>query len=395
MSIGKRLGYLSAAPRVSTRPEAELGGPRSHILGVIHAFEALGWQVKPFIVGDHVPRNWVVKGSEQSMRRSRLKVLLADLMRIGMGRVNGRRAWREMGSEVDWVYERFAAFQALGGHFNRRGIFWILETNAPLFLESKHDRRTMVLSSLAGYLEAKAYKDCDLLICISEELKQIIIEKMDIAPGKIFVMPNGVDAAFFDPGQYHAQRQFDGFTIGFVGGMAEWQGLNSLLKAVSCLRADGADINITFIGDGPEKATLEKQAKESGLGKHIRFVGQVAREDVPALIAGFDIGYSGQIPLKLGRMYLSPLKLYEYMAMAKPVIASDFEDSRRVVKNRETGFLFSAGDERQLCDAILSAYESRHRLEEMGQKARASIIREHSWQTRVTSLIDLATAGNE
>lgn len=46
------LGYLSGAPRVSTNPEAECGGPRSHVLGVIRAFETLEWEVKPFIVGD-------------------------------------------------------------------------------------------------------------------------------------------------------------------------------------------------------------------------------------------------------------------------------------------------------------------------------------------------------
>lgn len=388
----KRLGYLSAAPRVSTRSEAELGGPRSHVLGVINAFEALGWRVKSFIVGDRVPLEWVVKGSEQSLRRSKVRVLLADLMRIGMGLANGRRAWREMGAEVDWVYERFAAFQSLGSHFSRHGVFWILETNAPLFMESKHDRKTLALSSLAKYLEAKAYRDCDLLVCISEELKQIIIDNLNIAAERIFVMPNGVDTEFFDPDQYQAKRLFEGFTIGFVGGLAEWQGLDYLLEAVSSLRAEGADINLTFVGDGPKRATLEQKAAALGLADHSRFVGHVSREAVPAFIAGFDVGYSGQIPLRMGKMYLSPLKLYEYMAMAKPVIATDFEDSRRVVKNGETGFLFSASNEQERCAAIISAYESQPRLSQLGREARATIVSEHSWQTRVASLINTTTA---
>ena len=383
-----RLGYLSAAPRVSTRSEAELGGPRSHVLGVMNAFEDLGWHVTPFIVGDRVPLSWIVKGSEKSLRRSKLRVLLADLMRVGMGLSNSRRVWRELDSGVDWVYERFAAFQSLGGAFRKHGVLWILETNAPLFIESKHDRKTIILSSLAKHVEAKAYRDCDILVCISEELKQIIIDNIDVPPDKIYVMPNGVDIDFFDPDQYQANRQFEGFTIGFVGALIDWQGLDSLLETVSELRLDGLDVNLVFVGNGPSRDLLEEKATLLGLSDHSKFVGHVAREDVPSFIAGFDIGFSGQIPLKVGRMYLSPLKLYEYMAMAKPVIASDFEDSRSVIVDQKTGFLFPGGNKRKLHRAILAAFESRSRLPQMGKLARITIVNNHSWQARVTSLIE-------
>ncbi len=384
----KRLGYLSAAPRVSTRTEAELGGPRSHVLGIIHAFEGIGWQVKPFIVGDRVPLSWVVKGSERNMRRSKMRVLLADLIRVAMGWSNSRRAWREIGSDVNWVYERFAAFQSLGGIFRKHGILWVLETNAPLFIESKHDRKTLILSSLARRLETRAYKASDILVCISEELKQIIIDNIDIPPEKIVVLPNGVDTVFFDPDHYQADRLFEGFTIGFVGGLIEWQGLDSLLETTYDLRADGFDINLVIVGSGPASKQLEDKVHELALSAFTRFLGQVSREAVPKLIAGFDVGYSGQIPLKMGRMYLSPLKLYEYMAMAKPVIATDFDDARRVVDNNATGFLFSANDKQQLRDAILNAYNLRSKLPHMGEQARAKVVSEHSWQSRAALLIE-------
>ena len=50
-----RLGYLSAAPTVSTRPDAASAGPRAHILGVVNGFRALGWEVRPWIAGDRLP----------------------------------------------------------------------------------------------------------------------------------------------------------------------------------------------------------------------------------------------------------------------------------------------------------------------------------------------------
>lgn len=97
----RRLGYLSGAPRVSTRPEAEATGARAHVVGVMNAFRALGWQVRPFIVGDRVPVDWVRPGSRQRMSRSLPRRLAADVARIGLGRRNAGRAVAELRGRVD------------------------------------------------------------------------------------------------------------------------------------------------------------------------------------------------------------------------------------------------------------------------------------------------------
>ena len=386
-NLPSRLGYLSAAPRVSTRPEAELGGPRSHVLGVIKAFEYLNWQVHRFIVGDRVPINWVAKGSEQAIRRNRLRTLAADVMRIMMGYLNAQRAWRELGSDVDLVYERFAVFQALGWIFKKHNLPWILETNAPLFIESRNDRQTILLNGLAQYLESKAYQRCDVLVCVSEALKEIIVEQMGISESKIVVMPNGVDTSFFNPARYQPFRFYRGFTIGFVGSLTDWQGLDLLLDTVAELNNEGYPIHLTLIGDGAARSALQIRAENLDLLEQVTFAGYVPREKVPSYIAGFDIGYSGQIQLAVGKMYLSPLKLYEYMSMAKPVIASNFEDTQRVVRDKETGFIFEAGDKAAIKRAILDAFELKEELPKMGQLAREEAIRYHSWESRVSYLI--------
>ncbi|PWT93467.1 MAG: glycosyltransferase WbuB, partial [Acidobacteria bacterium] len=131
-----RLGYLSGAPRVSTIPQTELTGPRTHVLGVIHAFEQLGWDVKKFIVGDRVPKSWVTSGSEQFIAQSRSRALTADLLRLPMQSNFAREAWHALGNEVDWVYERFGVFQKMGSIFKKHRKLWILETNGPAFIEA-------------------------------------------------------------------------------------------------------------------------------------------------------------------------------------------------------------------------------------------------------------------
>ncbi len=102
----RRLGYLSGAPRVSTRHEAGADGPRVHVLGVMSAFRALGWDVRPYIVGDRVPLAWVLgDGSDRALRENALKRLAADMVRLGMGIVHGLRATKQL-RDVDGGYKR-------------------------------------------------------------------------------------------------------------------------------------------------------------------------------------------------------------------------------------------------------------------------------------------------
>ena len=382
------LGYLSAAPRVSTRPDAELGGARTHVLGVMQAFQALHWDVKPFIVGDRLSPVWSKKGSESIVRSGGIKALAADLMRLSMGAINARRAWRELGDQVDWVYERAASLQSLGGAFKCHNVPWILETNAPLFYEAKQERKTIVLSSLARRLEIRAYQECDVLVCVTQALKDIIISAANIPTEKIIVMPNGVDVNFFDPQRYQPARVFDGFTIGFVGGLYHWQRIDLLLEALGDLEKNGLRLHLVIVGDGAVRVDLEKKTRELRLVDQVKFVGQIPRDDVPAYTRGFDIGYSGQVPLSIGAMYLSPLKLYEYMAMAKSVIASDLSDAQRLVVEGKTGYLFQPGNKDSLKGKLIEAFENKTRLADMGRQARKEIVNHHSWTSRVSSLIE-------
>lgn len=388
--LPNRLGYLSGAPRVSTLPDVEEVGPRSHVLGVINAFETLEWKVTPFIVGDRLPKRWRSHGSAHLVSGSIVRTVAADLMRISMGIRNSRKAWSELQGRVEWVYERFASFQALGTVFKQQGIPWILETNAPLFYESKADRQTIFLHQLAKFLEVKAYRECDILVCVSEALRDLIVESTHICKEKTVVIPNGVDTTLFDPAAHKPKRLYEGFTIGFIGNIIHWQALDLLLEVVSELIAIEKKIHVVIVGDGPNKAELETLAATRQIADKVTFTGRVTRDLIPQYIAGFDLGFSGQLAPKVGVMYLSPLKLYEYMAMAKPVIASQFEDAQRIITHQENGFLFNPGSKEMLKQTLMQAYEQRAMLPGMGQKARSEILAKHSWTARVSGLISHA-----
>jgi len=385
---GLRLGYLSGAPRVSTRPDSESSGPRSHVTGVIGAFEELGWEVHPFILGNRISSK-LSRRSEGLMHRSRAHALTADLGRLAMRVLSARAAWRELGGRVDWVYERLGSFQALGRRFQRQGAVWILESNALVFREASVERRSSVLTSLARRLEFQAYRECDVIVVISEMLKELICAEAGVAKNKVVAVPNGVNTRIFDPSRYTARRLFPGFTVGFVGRLNAWQALELLLHAVKELREEqDLDINVAIVGDGVMKNEWSSLVSTLGLEKAVQFTGQIKFDEVPSYIAGFDTGYSGQVDLKTAGMYLSPLKLYEYLAMAKPVVAAEFADARRLIRDGETGFLFESGNKQDLKRAVREAWLSRQKLPAIGRLAREEVVAQHSWKARVAQMIE-------
>ena len=379
----KQVLYLSGAPRVSTRSDAEMAGPRAHVLGVIAGFEAAGFEVERFIVGDRLPRWWSGSGSEALLTASVIRTLTADLARIALGWLNGRRARKTSGE--GWIYERFATLQGLGRSLRSARRPWIIETNGIIFAEAHRDRKSLILSGLARRRELKAYRDCDILICISERLKEILVRE-GISEGKIVVVPNGVDVELFDPRRQAARRWSSDYTIGSVGYLIEWQRLDLLISAVARLRSAGIPVSAVIVGDGPERANLEATAQASGAADAIHFVGRVPADQVPGYIAGFDVGYSATGATAGTGNYRSPLKLYEYMAMAKPVISSRCADARELVEEGRTGFFFEDSVE-SVQEAILRAHAARQRHEEMGALAREVILRDHSWAARVRTII--------
>jgi glycosyltransferase involved in cell wall biosynthesis len=385
-TAGLRVGYLSAAPRVSTRDDAEASGPRAHIRGTIGALEELGARVERFIVGDRVPPALRTR-SELALRRSRAIAAGADVARLGLGLVNARRAYAALGDRVDWVYERSAVLQSLGWIFQRRGVPWILETNAPFFYEAKSERQSLVLDGVARRRELWAYHRCDALLCVSAALRDLLVAA-GVDERKIVIVPNGVDPVAFDPAAHAgAARFFPGVTIGFAGAIIEWQGLDLLLEAVGAVRAAGHDLSVVIAGDGPARAACVAHAERLGLGGCVRFLGRVPGSAVAALLAGVDAGFSGQRALKIGAMYHSPLKMYEYMAMAKPVIASAFDDARAAIEPGATGFLFRPGDRADLERALGDLVGARDRLREMGRAARRRVLERYTWRARTAAML--------
>ena len=397
-----RLGYLSAAPTVSTRPDAASAGPRAHILGVVNGFRGLGWDVLPFVVGDRLPPGVGGGGVQRLLERVPAARPVADLARLVLARRSAAAAWAELGGRVDWVYERFATMQVLGRRFRRAGIPWILETQGLFFYETRVERAAVGWPALARRIELAAYRDCDVLVAVSEPLRELLVDRCGVAPGKILIVPNAVELERFAPALNPTARPFPepapDLTLAFAGGLIAWQALDLLLEAMAELRSEGLTVGLVVVGDGAMLRPWQERAAGLGLAGLVRFTGRVPGTEVGRHLAGCDLGYSGPRLMAIGAMYHSPIKLYEYMAQGLPVLAAGFADASRLVEGQDTGFLFAPGDRDDLKRALRLAHAARERLPAMGAAARRLVETEHSWPARVRAMVPaiaerLAAAG--
>ena len=244
------------------------------------------------------------------------------------------------------------------------------------------------MPKLAEWIEKRAYRACDALICVSPALRDLVVTQCGIDPDKILVVPNAVELERFDLSLVAGERYFDELTLGFVGGLIGWQALDVLIEVMARLeREEGLKTGLVVVGDGAMRETWEARAKELGLADRVRFLGQVPGDRVARHMAGIDVGYAGAKVMQIGKMYHSPIKLYEYMAMAKPVLAAAFDDAHSLVDGRGTGFLFEPDSKEDLARALREAHAAREQLPTMGAEARALIEAEHSWQVRSAAMI--------
>lgn len=211
------------------------------------------------------------------------------MSRLGLRHVSSRRARVVVGPDIHLVYERQASFQDIGRRVSRSGVPWVIESNGPFWYEADTERHSLALPREARRLELAAYRDADLVVAVSDELKSIIVAETGRAEQDILVVPNATDPHRFDPGGQTARRFGQGITIGFCGYLADWAGVDLLLSAAARLRRAGTVIDVVVIGDGPAAASLQVLAQSEGIADRTTFTGNVPWSSIRRCSRGLEI----------------------------------------------------------------------------------------------------------
>ena len=129
-----------------------------------------------------------------------------------------------------------------------------------------------------------------------------------------------------------------------------------------------------LVGDGPIRKMIEEMIKEENIEDKVIFTGNVKHDNVPKFIAAMDICVIPQ-----SNEYRSPVKLFEYMAMSKPVIAPRLEPIELVVEHEKSGILFEQANENSFKEVLIYLMENNDEREKLAYLAR-KIIRQRSFQ---------------
>lgn len=376
----KRLAYVCTDPGI---PVFGTKGASVHVQEVVRAFRALGWTVTVYCTrrGDLVPADLVdlevverrPTHREPAAREAELRDLGAALAR------------RVVDDGADLVYERYALFASAGAEAAEAlGCPLVVEVNAPL-LEEQATHRVLVDAERAWSATQRTLLAADSLVCVSEPVAGWVRGVVGRGDG-VHVVPNGVNTDRIRPTP--APRDAStGFTVGFVGTLKPWHGVDVLVRAFAA--AAEPDWRLLVCGDGPERAPLAALCDE--LGVRAVFTGAVAPEHVPDHLAALDVAVAPYPDAP--DHYFSPLKVYEYLSAGLPVVASRIGQTEDVLVDDATGVLVAPGDVDALAAALRALRDDPVRRRRLGDAGRRLVEAEHGWDRVVDRVLASIPAG--
>lgn len=315
--------------------------------------------------------------------------LPGDLAARELALIAANRTLRDRLAEegpYDLIYERHALWShAAMEHAANRGIPGLLEVNAPL-VEEQSRHRGLHHRDVAEECAHRAFRNATALLAVSDEVAGYLRPQVP-NPAAVRVVPNGVDPARF-PERRPAARRGAPWTVGFVGTLKPWHGVEILLEAFGLLRNNAPEARLCLIGDGPERSRLEARVAAAGIVDHVEFTGAIPPEMIPARLAALEVAVAPYPALE--NFYFSPLKVYEYMAASLPVVASDLGQLGGLIRHGVDGWLVPAGDPRALAQALGLLHADPALRNRLGAEARATILRGHTWDHVVDRILRIA-----
>jgi glycosyltransferase involved in cell wall biosynthesis len=288
----------------------------------------------------------------------------------------------------DILYERFALLNWIGAFKAKSwGAKFVVEVNyttdSPLGIRHK----TKLFAGLARRIERFTYERADLLLPVSSTLANELLAK-GYPEEKILISPNAVHPEKFpllvkDHKLSHKLGLRDGLTIGYVGGFAPWHGLEILIEAVAQIPKSRNTLNLLLIGDGPTMDIVRALAERFRDRFRILTPGRIEHFNLPSYLSIMDI-----MVMPNSNNYGSPMKIFEYMASGKPVVAPDYQPLRDVIKDETDGLLFRPNNPQPLARVLEKLIQNPELRQRLGNNARQRVLQEHNWKNRTIRIVD-------
>ena len=386
--------YLRATLAPTVRGAAPAGGMASHVAGFTRGALALGHGLQFISSGDIASTPKVaVEVVEPSTAIGATRALF-ELWNNLAFTLSALRTAGGSQSRSDFIYQRYS-------RFNWAGVALSLVTGLPLALEfngsevwvARHWDPVGLIGLLRRFEELNL-RAADVIFVVSDaQRRELVAAGVDAA--RVVVNPNGVDVEAFHPdcGGRELREQLgiqDRVVVGFTGTFGPWHGAPVLADAAT--RVKDSRCHFLFIGDGDERPATESLIAAAGKKDRATFTGRVAHGHVAAYLDACDILVSPHVPPTDGSEFFgSPTKLFEYLAMARPVVASRLGQITDIIVDGDNGLLVEPNDAAALARAIERLAKDEALRRRLGAMARQTAVARYTWRhnaARVFEAID-------
>jgi len=247
---------------------------------------------------------------------------------------------------------------------------------SPELYEVKFGRRGVGYRALLA-AERVGFALSDVVISTNESFRRVAIERGRRDPADVFVVRNGPDPSIFRPGSGDPElRRAGQHLIGYAGRMGSQDGLLEAIEALGILRERRSDWRAIFAGDGEMLPRARERAAALGMADAVDFVGFVeGRERLVQLLASCDVCISPEPKNRLNDQS-TLIKVAEYMAVGKPIVAFDLHETRMTAQDAATLVDSLEG----FANEISLLFDDPSRREHMGQVGRERVLASLGWQ---------------
>ena len=390
-----RILYFSSHPNI---PLNSKSGPGTHMREIIAGFRAEGHEVQTLIMGGNSEAQ--ESGAQAPTTASPIKSLGKKLLptvlweSIKDQRLNRFDAYcaQELRRvcetfKADIIYER-GYFSMLSGVKTAKelGIFHVLEMNAPYPEEKVQMEGKGLFHNKAVVAEKIQCTKTDLLVVVSSALKRYFIERTGIAENKVLITPNAVNPAYLDNSlsKEAARAAFnwsnEDLVFGFVGSIFPYHGVDKLIEAFALLK--GGNKKLLIVGGGELLPQYKQRVEDLGISHLVVFTGAVPHQRVYNLISAMDIAMMAD-----SNWYGSPVKIFEYGALGKAVIAPNTEPVLDVMKNMQDGILCK-NNIPDILSAMSQLQEDEMLRAQLAVAWQEKVLKYHNWRVVSQNIIE-------
>jgi glycosyltransferase involved in cell wall biosynthesis len=261
----------------------------------------------------------------------------------------------------------------------------VVEINAPFEEEVQSFENAQSFLASTGRNKLKnLLLSANLVLPVTSSLQAYLIERYQLNTNKCTVIPNAVERIETQINESRVaaiNKQFnlsESTVFGFVGSIFPYHGVERLIRGVSKLSY--TDVVILIVGDGYLIAELKELAQDLGISSRVHFTGPVPKEDVYNYISVMDI-----LTLPNTEWYCSPVKLFEYGAIGKTILAVNKAGVSDVMSN-DDGVLFENNDS-AFQDALLTAITDVDALKIKAQNFQQKVLVKHTWRANAQKVL--------